>query len=190
MNLYQNDACPFCWHNYQPPQDNVGIATHSLVEMIEFQGGILDKVSTCNKCKINFNFSFLCDHCKPGQPCVHHYATLWNGRYNTNLEMHYIYMRNSPYCRNWQIRPDNIGAWYGTQVTNYVDVLVTLSRMTNNKIVLHKIHSLRQVVERAYDNKMLLLDGLYSICREHFSGKDNCSRAVNVYYHTILKKWS
>ena len=189
MTLCENDACPFCWHNCKPPQDNAGIASGSLVELIEFQGGILDKVNTCNKCKLNYNFAFLCDHCKPGQPCCQHYASLWNGTITVNmcLEMHRVYMRNSPYCRYWHARPANIGTWYATHVQNYQDILVILTRMTKNEIVLKKINTLRHVIERAYNKKPLLLDGFYSICKEHFSGIDACSIAVNAYYHMILK---
>ena len=189
MNLHENDACPFCWHNCKPPKDNAGIASGSLVEMIEFQGGILDKVNTCKKCKLNYNIASLCNLCKPGQPCCEHYACLWNGTNaaNMSLEMHNVYMRNSPYCRYWQFRPANIGTWYAKQVKNYQDILVMLTRMTKNEIVLEKINNLKQVVERAYDSKLLLLNGLYSICKEYFSGTDKCSRAVNAYYHAILK---
>jgi len=59
--------------------------------------------------------------------------------------------------------------------------------MTKNEIVLKKINTLRHVIERAYNKKPLLLDGFYSICKEHFSGIDACSIAVNAYYHMILK---
>lgn len=191
MNLRTNDACPFCWHNCRPPQDNAGIASGSLVEMIEFEGGILNNVNTCNKCKTNVNFAFLCDYCKLGQPCHKHYAPLWNGTQcaHMSLEMHLVYMRNSPYCRYWYYRPESIGEWYGKQAKNYVDVLNTLKRMTNNDIVRYKIESLRQQLDKAYERKMLLWRGLYAICTENFGGTDKCSRAVNKFYHTIVKKF-
>jgi hypothetical protein len=191
MNLHVNDACPFCWHNCRSPQDNAGISSGSLVEMVEFEGGVLDCNKTCNKCGMNYIFNLICKHCKPEQPCHKHYAPLWNGTQcaHMSLEMHLVYMRNSPYCRYWQYRPESIGEWYGKQATNYVDVLNTLKRMTNDDIVRYKIESLRQQLDKAYERKLLLWRGLYTICTENFGGADKCSRAVNKFYHIIVNKF-
>ena len=190
MNLQENYACPFCWHDSCTNKHSKGIAADSLVEMIEFEGGILDKAKTCNKCHMNYTISRFCNFCKPDQPCHKHYASVYNGGQwlHMSSEMHLIYMRNSPYCPVWQSRPEQIGRWYGAQVQNYVDALQTLTRMTNNEIAHQEIHALRNVLDRAYEKKDLLWNGLYSICRKHFSGSDKCSRAVNSYYHTIIKK--
>ena len=98
-------------------------------------------------------------------------------------------MRNSPYCRYWQYRPESIGEWYGKQATNYADVLNTLKRMTNDDVVKYKIENLRQQLDKAYERKLLLWHGLYMICTEHFGGSDKCSRAVNKFYHTIVKNF-
>lgn len=191
MNLYPNDACPFCWHNYKPSQGEMGIATCSLVEMIEYAGGILDNNKTCNQCRVNYTSNLVCNYCIPGHPCSKHYAPVWNGHGQMNLEMHRLYMRNSPYCRYWQHRPENIGSWYGDQVKNYVDVLETLKRMTNDELVIQKIdHLCREVLKSYYTyRKTVLLRGLYSICTEHFAGIDKCARAVNKFYHTVVKKF-
>ena len=139
---------------------------------------------------MNYTLSLICDFCKPTIPCHKHYATVYNGCQWTKIsrEMHLIYMRNSPYCPSWKVRPEQIGLWYGEQVTNYMAICNTLSRMTNNKIAQQQINSLLQTVRASYDRKSVLWRGMYSICREHFSGSDKCSRAVNSYYHTIIKK--
>ena len=190
MELHENNACPFCWHDSVRQIDSKGIAKDSLVEMIEFEGGILDKAKTCNKCHMNYTISLFCNHCKENQPCSKHYAPVYNGCQwkKMSAEMHLVYMRNSPYCPCWQSRPENIGHWYGVQVTNYVDALNTLARMTNKKNVIELIQSLRDEVNSAYHKKDVLWNGLYSICKEHFSGSDKCSRAVGKYYHTITQK--
>jgi hypothetical protein len=190
MNLQQNYACPFCWHGSCTNKHSKGIAAASLVEMIEFEGGLLDKAKTCNKCHMNYTLSLICNFCKPDQPCSKHYATVYNGCKWTKVsrEMHLIYMRNSPYCPLWQSRPEKIGRWYGAQVENYVDVCNTFARMTNNQIAQQQINSLLQNVRASYDRKTVLWNGMYSICREHFSGTDKCSRAINSYYHTVIKK--
>jgi hypothetical protein len=190
MNLYENNACPFCWHTSCASADSKGVAADSLVEIIQFEGGTLDKAKTCNKCHMNYTISLFCNFCKFGQPCHKHYASVYNGAHRTNMhpDMHLRYMRNSPYCHYWQCRPELIGRWYGSHVTNYVDLLYTLTRMTNNKIVLQKIQSLRDAADGAYERKSVLWNGLHSICRDHFSGPDKCSRAVNAYYHTVIKK--
>jgi len=190
MDLQENYACPFCWHDSIQNKHSKGMDADSLVEMIDFEGGTLDKATTCNKCHMNYMISVFCDFCKPEQPCHKHYATVYNGCQWTKMpsEMHRIYMRNSPYCPYWRARPEQIGLWYGEQVTNYVDALQTLARMTNNKAVQQEIHALRSLLDRAYEKKDQLRRGLYDICRKHFSGSDKCSRAVNSYYHTIIKK--
>jgi hypothetical protein len=190
MNLQENYACPFCWHDSCKNKHSKGIAIDSLVEMIEFEGGTLDKAKTCNKCHMNYTLSLICNFCKPDQPCHKHYAAVYNGCQWTKMPrgMHRIYMRNSPYCPLWQSRPEQIGRWYGAQVENYVDACNTLTRMTNNVTLQQEIHALRNVLDRAYEKKDLLWNGLYGICRKYFSGSDKCSRAVNSYYHTIIKK--
>lgn len=188
MNLQENCACPFCWHRSGTIAE--GIAVGSLVEMIEFEGGTLNRDRTCNKCHMNYTVSFFCIFCKSDQPCHKHYATVYNGCQCTKMstEMHRIYMRNSPYCSSWEDRPEQIGRWYGTQVTNYVDICNTLARMTNNTIAQQEIRALQSVLDRAYDKQNLLWNGLCFICRKHFSGSDKCSRAINSYYHTIWSK--
>ena len=184
MDLHKNNACTFCWHSKGlNPLD-------TLVEMIEFEGGVLDKTKTCNQCHINYTLSLLCTNCTKNQPCTNHYASVYNGCKRTTMStaMHLVYMRNSPYCPCWRSRPENIGYWYGVQVTNYVDALNTLSRMTNKKYVIEMIQSLCREVARAYHKRNVLWNGLYTICKEHFSGRDKCSRAVGTYYRTIIQR--
>jgi hypothetical protein len=190
MDLQENYACPFCWHNSCNNTHSKGIATDSLVEMIEFEGGTVDKAKTCNKCHMNYTISRFCNFCKLDQPCHKHYASVYNGGQwlHMSSEMHLIYMRNSPYCPVWQSRPEQIGRWYGAQVQNYVDACNTLTRMTNNEIAKQEIQSLIATVRASYDTKSALWNGLYGICRKYFSGSDKCSRAIHTYYDTIIKK--
>jgi len=182
--MHEHNACAFCWHS------KGSTAPGSLVEMIEFEGGVLDKAKTCNQCHMNYTLSLLCTNCTKHQPCTNHYASVYNGCKCTMMStaMHLVYMRNSPYCPRWQSRPENIGHWYGLQITNYVDALNTLSRMTNKNNAIEMIQSLCHEVDGAYHKKNVFWNGLYTTCKEHFSGPDKCSRAVGTYYRIITQR--
>jgi hypothetical protein len=131
-HLKENDACPYCWHGLNSSVGPQGIGTYSIEELIMFEGGILNKHSTCNTCKWNFQFS--CENCKEEQPCPQHYACGYDGVHNKHmpLVMHNLYMRNSPYKRSWNYRPGSIGEWYANQVSTYAEAISFLKRFTSN----------------------------------------------------------
>ena len=184
MSVYY-PACHACWHQPNVNEDPGGIATSSMVSLITFKGGHLDKNSICNTCRWNCNVEVLCQHCKPQQPCPKHYATVYNGSLNSNmpLEMHKVYMRNSPYKRNWSERPASIGAWYAKQVTSYSSAINFARRFTTNQEAIFAFNSLDKGCQR---DASIFWTGFYEICIRYFSGGDCISLAMNSFYHTLI----
>jgi len=184
MSVY-SPACPSCWHQPKVNEADVGIATSSIASLITFKGGTLDKNSICHTCRWNCNVEVLCQHCKPQQPCHKHYATVYNGSLNSNmpLEMHKLYMRNSPYNRDWSNRPASIGAWYAKQVTSYSSAINFARRFTTNQKAKFAFESLAKGCQY---NSSIFWPGLYEICSCYFAGNDPISLAMKSFYNTLL----
>ena len=185
MELNPDDACPHCWHLPDIQFEEGGISTFSIGKLITTRGGILGENLTCNICHFDLPRALRCNHCKPGQPCGKHYATVYNGTQHNYMpiDLHFVYMRNSPYDRDWFNRPKNIGRWYANQCGNCSQAIQILKRFTaQGADVNFKLSMLRT------DNKVDFQKGLRAICCEYFTGSDCLSTAVNSFYNTLLSK--
>ena len=183
MALYPGDACPFCWHSPNIQNEEGGISSFNIGKLINFRGGNLDIDCTCTICKINYTKALCCEHCKNGQPCHLHYASIFNGvakRENTPLDIHLLYMRNSPYDRNWQNRPKNIGVWYANQCNSYSQAVCLLKRFTFSSDIHYKLWLLSIIDRRDF------WKGFYEICLEHFSGQEPVAQAIRSFYNTLI----
>lgn len=183
MELNPGDACPHCWHLPDIQFEEGGISTFSIGKLISSRGGILDENLSCNICHFDLPRALRCNHCKPGQPCGKHYVTVFNGTQHNYMpiELHFVYMRNSPYDRNWANRPKNIGKWYANQCRSYTQAIQILKRFTSVDIH-YNLYSLNTSDGDEF------WKGFYNICCEYFSGQDPVSIAVNSFYNTLLTK--
>jgi len=186
-NLREHDACPNCWHHPGLNNANGGIGTYSIMKLITYRGGTLDKNNTCTTCKWNFFCVYVCKNCKPSQPCPFHYATGYNGVFHDNmsLTMHRLYMRNSPYDKKWVNRPACIGAWYAGQVEKYEDVISTMRRFTSEIDVVRSLNRLENTLKYTYKRYTVFWSLFHSICVQYFNGNDAISQAVKSYYQTL-----
>tara|TARA_B100000795_G_scaffold264088_1_gene244128 strand:- start:461 stop:1018 length:558 start_codon:yes stop_codon:yes gene_type:complete len=184
MALYPGDACPFCWHSPNIQNEEGGLSLFSIGKLINFRGGNLDIDCTCTICKINYTKALCCEHCQIGQPCHLHYASVFNGSQceNTPRDIHFLYMRNSPYNRNWQNRPKNIGVWYANQCNSYSQAIGLLKRFTFSPDVNYKLCFL------STRNRVEFWKGFYEICLEHFSGQELVAQAISSFYNTLIHK--
>ena len=185
--LREHDACPNCWHHPGLNKDNGGMGTFSIQNLITYRGGTLDKNNTCTQCNWNFFCVHNCKCCKPSQPCHRDYATGYNGVFHDkmSLTLHRLYMRNSPYDRNWVNRPMCIGAWYATHVEKYEDVVSTIRRFTSDMNVHMALNHLETQLKYNYNRYPTFWSLFHSICLQYFNGNDAISQAVNSYYQTL-----
>jgi hypothetical protein len=183
MELDPGDACPSCWHLPNIQFEEGGISTFSIGKLITTRGGILDLTLTCHICHFDYKRALRCNHCQPVQPCSKHYATVFNGTVGNQMpvDLHLIYMRNSPYDRDWFNRPKNIGKWYALRSNSCSQAIQFLKRfIAPGTEVNFKLSMLRT------DNKVDFLKGLRAICSEYFTGSDCLSAAVHSFYNTLL----
>ena len=180
-------ACPNCWHHPEVNEKDGGLSTFSIALLINFKGGLLDRNNKCNKCNWNYNLELRCTDCNPQLPCHKHYATIHNGmlRANMPLEMHRIYMRNSPYNTYWDNRPASIGTWYAKQVTTYKSAITFAKRFTTNREAINALNDLEKSCYHHYDKFNTFWPGFYVICSRYFSSTDPISLAMKSYYHTL-----
>ena len=186
-SISEHDACPNCWHNPTIIGGPDGIGTFSIGNLITFRGGTLDKTYTCTQCKWNFFQVFECKSCKPSRPCPAHYAAGYNGAFHAHISLfwHRMYMRNSPYNKNWLNRPACIGAWYASQVEKYEDVISTIRRFTSEINAIRSLNQLENDLKYTYKRYTVFWSQFYNICVQHFSGNDAISQAVKSYYQTL-----
>lgn len=184
MQLFPGDACSFCWHNPKIQYEEGGIGTYNIGKLINYKGGIFDERMTCNICHVNYIQSLYCVHCKDDKPCYKHYSTVYNGTRsnNLNVDMHLLYMANSPYDKKWENRPSSIGIWYANICNSHEQAVQILKRFTSHEIVHFKLSYLYTGRSEEFWN------GLYLICNEYFTGLDPVSRAVSSFYNTFYQK--
>tara|TARA_B110000858_G_scaffold194304_1_gene248443 strand:- start:697 stop:1260 length:564 start_codon:yes stop_codon:yes gene_type:complete len=184
MDLHAGDACPHCWHQPNIQFEEGGLGTYNIGSLIKISGGNINKNGTCNTCNINYTQALHCEHCNPDQPCSKHYATVFNGSHwkEMPLEIHLLYMRNSPYDRDWANRPKNIGSWYAFQCDSYLQAVDLLKRFTSGADIHYKLYFLNT------SDGTEFWKGLHTICLDHFSGQDPVSIAVTSFYNTFFDK--
>lgn len=183
MDLHTGDACPHCWHLPKIQFEEGGLGTYNIGQLIDIRGGILNDELTCNICNINYLQALHCNHCNPDQPCSKHYAAVYNGTVSNQMpaELHRLYMRNSPYDRDWSNRPKSIGNWYANQCGSYLQAVQILKRFTSVDIH-YKLYFLNT------SDGAEFWKGLYNICCEYFSKQDSTSIAVTNFYNTLFDK--
>ena len=186
-HLQQHDACPNCWHNPCLNNDNAGLVTYRIDNLITYTGGTLDNNKTCTQCHWNFKLVHNCPHCRQNQPCPAHYASGYNGMFKAHmpLEMHRLYMRNSPYEKTWSKRPSSIGAWYAQQSTSYKEVIHIAKRFATHYAIQMAFNRLETSLKYSYNPYHDFWQGFHGICLEYFSGPDIISTAMKSYYHTL-----
>jgi hypothetical protein len=193
-HLQQHDACPNCWHHPGLNNDNDGIGTFRIDNLITYTGGTLDNSKTCTQCQWNFELVRTCQDCQPNQPCPTHYASGYNGLFNAHmpLEMHRLYMRNSPYRKTWSSRPCSIGAWYAQQATSYEEAIHIAKRFiyiatgfATYYAVQMAFNELEHRLKHSVNPYCEFWQSFHSICLAYFSGSDVISTAMNSYYQTL-----
>ena len=184
--LKEGDACPHCWHRTKNVSSR-GIAHDSILALIQYKGGLLDKDGVCQLCHWDVHLVASCTSCRENQPCSAHYATGYDGVFNQNMNevMHELYMRNSPYRKSWEERPESIGVWYAKRANSYMGAIATLRRFTLN----YKVHQAFNYLEKemVHDTRLFWHE-LRKICHCYFSSNDPVSKAANAFYLTLWSK--
>ena len=185
MNLKETDACPSCWHKHDHSVG--GIGTFPIHNIIGHKGGVLNEFKTCSVCNWNWVQVQHCKKCKKNQPCSTHYACGYNGTLNNNMpiEIHNLYMRNSPYQRVWSERPASIGRWYGKQPTSYVEALDFVRRFTMKFEVHRDLVYLENGLKYSTNVYNDFWNGFMSICQRYFSSTDDTSNVMRSYFQTL-----
>jgi hypothetical protein len=183
MNLNPGDACSSCWHLPNIQQEDGGIGNFNIGKLIETRGGVLDQNYICNYCHFNYILATQCTHCKYGNPCSTHCTTVYNGSQNKQMPrvIHLLYMRNSPYKRDWDDRPKSIGKWYALQCQSYSEAVHILKRFVRPEIHYHLWYL---NTEKPHE----FWQGLHNILNTYFSNLDSISQAVHSFYITLYNK--
>lgn len=194
-------ACPNCWHcTCKIPSG--GIGNYSINELIRHTGGNLDVNGTCNVCHFNIREVKKCTRCTSSQPCCQHYASGYNGTLSTQMpvEIHNLYMRNSPYKQSWSQRPKSIGQWYGFQPQNYVEAVAIAKRFTEeyqqgltldtgwdrrDTTPLFALNALENQLKHSFNTYKDFWHQFHQICTYYFASSDPVSTAMLSYYSTL-----
>lgn len=182
MQCSESDACPRCWHL---PLNSTFIPDYL------FQGGILDQNGHCTHCECDINRFHECKDCRVEQPCPKCYACVYNGTLQKHmpLEMHKLYMRNSPYQRKWSNRPRSLGEWYGGLPKSYCDVIRLFRRFTRKFEVEQGLNMLERRMDGALDRHNQFWHGPHgfsSLCQRHFSTNDDMAAMV-IAFHDMVR---
>jgi hypothetical protein len=186
MQYSESDACPRCWH--------LPLASDYVPDYL-FQGGVLDKHGHCTRCECDPNQPNECKDCRMEQPCPQCYAGVYNGTLHRHmpLEMHKLYMRNSPYQRKWSDRPRSLGEWYGGLPQNYQDVIRIFRRFTQKFEVQQHLNALEHYLSNRVDMHECFWRGprgFSSLCQQHFSSNDDISATVLAFHDMVRLRCS
>ena len=178
-------ACPHCWHCRC--QLTGGLGTYSIKPLINHTGGILDINGICSTCNFNIIEIKNCLNCTPTQSCSRHYASGHNGRFSNDMpiEMHKLYMRNSPYNPSWSQRPHSIGQWYASLPMTYVEAIDIARRFTTDYPPVAAFDILQRQLKCSGNRYQDFWQGFTHICRLHFSSSDKVSTAMTTYYSAL-----
>lgn len=178
-------ACPHCWHRTCPLTG--GIGTYSIQTLINHTGGVLDINGICSTCNFNIIEIKNCSNCTPTRPCSQHYASGHNGSLSNDMpvEMHNLYMRNSPYNQSWSQRPVSIGRWYAYLPTTYVEAIDIARRFTTDYPPVAAFNCLEHQLKCSGNQYQDFWQGFTHICQTHFSSSDKVSIAM-ASYHSAL----
>ena len=129
------------------------------------------------------------------QPCPQCYARVYNGTLHRHmpLEMHKLYMRNSPYQKKWSDRPRSLGEWYGGLPKNYPDVIRIFRRFTQKFEVQQHLNALERRLSTRLDMHECFWRGPHgfsSLCQQHFSSNDDISTAVLAFHDMVRLRCS
>jgi hypothetical protein len=109
------------------------------------------------------------------------------------LEMHKLYLRNSPYQRKWSDRPRSLGEWYGGLPQNYQDVIRIFRRFTQKFEVQQHLNALEHYLSNRVDMHECFWRGprgFSSLCQQHFSSNDDISATVLAFHDMVRLRCS
>jgi hypothetical protein len=182
MKYGEADACPRCWHS---------MLSSTVISDYIFRGGVLDHECCCTLCDFKVPTQ-ACPDCREQQPCPACYACIYNGTMHDHMpvEMHKLYMRNSPYQRKWSDRPRSMGEWFGSQPHKYTEVLHLVRRFTHKfEVQQHLNHLERRLtncpVQYKHEAFWTGQYGFTNLCLLYFADRDGLSDMMRAYHRTI-----